>query len=178
MDHILLQSMMPRRTSRIQTQLPVFRDSPRQQIPSGQMVTFSYSLLNRYGNHWKYFDDNRYLPRYFETDPSKDTPTHNIEVAVQAHHRTVLDGRCNPLFEAVQFTLHCAIMTQVGKHAASQKVSSNSAQRHPQLYRSTRANMDPWHRFYNVLKDVGGQTLHHIRTTTTETKALLILLAA
>ncbi|KAK5077663.1 hypothetical protein LTR70_009543 [Exophiala xenobiotica] len=93
------------------------------------MVTFSYSLLNRYGNHWKYFDDNRYLPPYFETDPSKDTPTHNIEVAVQAHHRTALDGRCNPLFEAVQFTLHCAIKTQVGKHAASQKILQCSERR-------------------------------------------------
>lgn len=126
MDHILLRSMMPGRIFETQTQTPLFRNPSRQETPSGQMVTFSYSLLNQYGNHWKYFDDNKYLPPYFETDPSKDTPTHNIEVAVQAHDRTALDGRCSPLFEAVQFTLHCAIKTQVGKHTAVQKVSSNS----------------------------------------------------
>lgn len=162
MDSIIPQPMMPRRTSQIKAQIPGSKGTPRQQTSSGQMVTFSYSLLNRYGDHTKYFDDNKYLPPYFETDPSKDTATDNIEVAVKAHTLRALDDRCSTLFEAVQFTLHCAIKTRVGKHAASQKVSSHSAQHHPQHYWNTLTNTNTWHRFYKTLKILDGQTLHQI----------------
>jgi len=180
MDHILLQSVAPRKTSQKQTQ-PITRNPSRQRIPSDRntMVAFSYLVLNQYGNRWKYFDDNKYLPPYFETDPSNTTLSQIVEVSILAQDRTALESQCSPLLEAVSFTLHCAIKTQVGKHAAIEKVGLESWLTTSRRTRRTPADPDPpCHRFYKSPNDVCGQISLLVTAIVAQIKALFVLPAA
>lgn len=128
MDHTLLQSRMPQRMAPTQQSIsrkPLRHPEPQEQpAVSSNTVNITCSVLSAHGTHWKHFDDNNFLPPYYETETKKSPASHGLEVAVQVHDCGTLNGSRAPLFEDVRLTLHGAIKTGIGKHAASQKVSS------------------------------------------------------
>jgi len=92
--------------------------------PNRDVLDMSITVLNRHGNHWKHFDDYYCLPLYHETEPTTGSSTQSIEVEIRIHGGVPASSTDSPHFGNVQFTLHGAIKTQVGKHLAVQKVST------------------------------------------------------
>ena len=88
-------------------------------------VNFNCLVLNPHGNQGEHFDDTEYLPPYHVIEPIQEAgPAHSIEITIEAHDHRAWDTASALPFNRVRFTLHGAIKTEIGKHKATQKVSS------------------------------------------------------